>query len=67
MNLEKKTWAQGTKYGVENLELNECKVVLSTLNRVRSAITMHVKRNKLDMKFRTLVNKKGGVLIVRIK
>lgn len=67
MNLEKKTWTQGTKYGIENMTVNEHKVVLSTVNRVRSAITMHVKRNKLDMKFRTLVNKKGGVLIVRIK
>lgn len=67
MNLTKATWTQGTKYGVENLNVNECTVVNSTIKRVRSAITMHVKRNKLDMKFRTLVNKKGGVLIVRIK
>lgn len=67
MNLEKKTWVQGSKYGIESMQLNEQKIVSSTVNRVRSAVTMHVKRNNLGMKFRTLVNKKGGVLIVRVK
>lgn len=67
MNWDKKTWRKGTKYGIENLAIDEEKTVCAGLDRVRSAISMYVNRNGLNLKFKTAINKSGLTVIKRVQ
>jgi len=62
-----KTWILGTKYGIEQMAVNEQKTTLHDVNRVRSAICMYLKRKSLDWKFVTAIERNGGTRIIRIK